>query len=81
MAQILGLILLSFFVISILLVPYINLLYKIRFIRQKQKTKDMFDVRTPIFDRLHGHKAGSPLFGNNIPQSTHGNFTDIRIPF
>jgi len=66
MAQILGLILLSFFVISILLVPYINLLYKIRFIRQKQKTKDMFDVRTPIFDRLHGHKAGTPVGGGAL---------------
>jgi phospho-N-acetylmuramoyl-pentapeptide-transferase len=66
MAQILGLILLSFFVISILLVPYINLLYRIKFIRQKQKTKDMFDVRTPIFDRLHGHKAGTPVGGGAL---------------
>lgn len=66
MAQILGLILFSFFVISILLVPYINLLYRIKFIRQKQKTKDMFDVRTPIFDRLHGHKAGTPVGGGAL---------------
>lgn len=66
MAQILGLILLSFFVISILLVPYINLLYRIKFTRQKQKTKDMFDVRTPIFDRLHGHKAGTPVGGGAL---------------
>lgn len=66
MAQILGLILLSFFIISILLVPYINILYKIRFIRQKQKTKDLFEVRTPIFDRLHSHKAGTPVGGGAL---------------
>lgn len=63
MVQILGLILLSFFVISILLVPFINLLYKLKFQRQEQKTKDMFESRTLIFDRLHAHKAGTPVGG------------------
>jgi len=66
MVQILGLILLSFFVISILLVPYINILYKIKFIRQKQKTKDLFEARTPIFDKLHAHKAGTPVGGGAL---------------
>lgn len=66
MVQILGLILLSFVVISVLLVPFINLLYKIKFQRQHQKTKDMFEVRTPIFDRLHGHKAGTPIGGGAL---------------
>lgn len=66
MVQILGLILLSFFVISVLLVPYINLLYKIKFIRQKQKTKDIFEIPTPIFDRLHAAKAGTPVGGGAL---------------
>src|SRR3989344_831551 len=66
MVQILGLILLSFFVISVLLVPYINILYKIRFQRQKQKTRDLFEARTPIFDKLHQHKAGTPLGGGAL---------------
>ena len=66
MTQILGLILLSFFVISILLVPYINLLYKIKFTRQKQKTRDIFEVRTRIFDRLHEHKFGTPVGGGAL---------------
>jgi len=66
MTQILGLILLSFFVISILLVPFINLLYKIKFQRQHQKTKDMFESRTLIFDRLHAHKAGTPVGGGAL---------------
>ncbi len=66
MTQILGLILLSFFVISVLLVPFINLLYRIKFQRQHQKTKDMFESRTLIFDRLHGHKAGTPVGGGAL---------------
>ena len=66
MVQLLGLVLLSFFVISILLVPYINLLYKIKFIRQKQKTRDIFEALTPIFDRLHGHKIGTPVGGGAL---------------
>lgn len=63
MVQILGLMLLSFFAISILLVPFINILYRIKFQRQEQKTRDLFEVRTPIFDRLHSHKVGTPVGG------------------
>lgn len=63
MAQIFFLTILSFFTTSLLLVPYINFLYKIKFQRQKQKTKDIFEKRTPIFDRLHSHKVGTPVGG------------------
>lgn len=66
MVQILGLILLSFLVNSVILVPFINLLYKIKFTRQSQKTKDIFDVRTKIFDKLHSHKAGTPVGGGAL---------------
>lgn len=66
MVQILGLILISFFVVSILLVPFINILYKIKFQRQNQKTRDIFESRTPIFDRLHGHKIGTPVGGGTL---------------
>ncbi len=66
MVQILGLLLLSFFVISILLVPFINVLYKIKFQRQKQTTRDIFEVRTPIFDKLHAHKIGTPVGGGAL---------------
>lgn len=66
MVQILGLILVSFFTISILLVPYINLLYKLKFLRQKQKTKDPFAGLAPIFDRLHAHKVGTPVGGGML---------------
>lgn len=66
MVQILSLALLSFFVISILLVPFIDLLYKIKFQRQKQVTRDIFEVKTPIFDKLHSHKIGTPLGGGAL---------------
>lgn len=63
MAQLLGLLILSFFVSSILLVPFIDFLYKIRFRSQDQKTKDMFDKPTPIFDKFHSGKVGTPVGG------------------
>lgn len=66
MLHILALILISFVVISFLLVPYINFLYKIKLQRQKQKTRDIFNVVTPIFDRLHSHKAGTPVGGGAL---------------
>src|SRR3989344_8710022 len=66
MVQILGLIIISFLVVSVLLVPFINILYKIKFQRQKQTTKDLFEHRTPIFDMLHGHKAGTPVGGGAL---------------
>lgn len=66
MDTIIGLILLSFITISILLVPFINLLYKIKFLRKNQKTRDIFLARTPIFDQLHSHKAGTPVGGGAL---------------
>lgn len=63
MAQFLGLLLLSFFITSVLIVPFIDLLYKLRFRRRKQETKDVFEKKTPIFDKLHGWKTGTPVGG------------------
>ncbi len=65
MAQLLGLIILSFFISGVLLVPFIDFLYKLKLRRQKQETRDMFNHRTPIFDKFHGWKAGTP-FGGGI---------------
>jgi len=59
----LGLLLFSFLVTSILVVPFINFLYKIKFQRQKQKTKDFLNEHTPIFDQFHAQKAGTPVGG------------------
>jgi phospho-N-acetylmuramoyl-pentapeptide-transferase len=53
----------SFLVHFLLIVPFINLLYKIRFQRANQETKDAFNNPTPIFDLFHKHKFGTPVGG------------------
>ncbi|MFZ5845661.1 MAG: phospho-N-acetylmuramoyl-pentapeptide-transferase [Patescibacteria group bacterium] len=63
MALLLGLLLFSWFVTSLAYIPFIRLLYKWRFRRLRQKTLDAFDRRTPIFDRFHQKKAGTPVGG------------------
>ncbi len=65
MAQLLGLVLLSIFITGILLIPFIDFLYKMKFRRQKQKTVDMFGKPTPTFDKFNNWKAGTP-FGGGI---------------
>lgn len=63
MALFLGLLIFSFIINSILVVPFINFLYKLRFLRQKQETRDFLGKLTPIFDRFHKHKVGTPVGG------------------
>ncbi|HUS51983.1 MAG TPA: hypothetical protein VMX77_00790 [Candidatus Bathyarchaeia archaeon] len=63
MALILGLLIFSFIFTSVLIIPFINLLYHLKFLRQKQKTKDCLGLRTKIFDKLHSHKVGTPVGG------------------
>jgi phospho-N-acetylmuramoyl-pentapeptide-transferase len=59
----LGLLLFSFLTTSILVIPFINLLYHLKFLRQKQKTLDFQNQRTPIFDKFHVNKSGTPVGG------------------
>jgi phospho-N-acetylmuramoyl-pentapeptide-transferase len=59
----LGILLFSFILTSMAVVPFINLLYKLKLRRAKQETKDAFGKRTPIFDKFHGKKAGVPIGG------------------
>lgn len=63
MERLLGLTISSFFITAILLVPFIDFLYKIKLKRQAQITKDMFNKRTPIFDKFNAHKVGTPFGG------------------
>lgn len=66
MAQYLGLIILSLVITGILLVPFIDFLYKIKFRRSNQETKDMFNQRTPLFDKYHAWKVGTPFGGGAL---------------
>ncbi len=60
----LGLLIFSFIVTSVAIVPFINLLYKLRFQRQKQaNTTDVFGVQTSVFNKFHSGKVGTPIGG------------------
>jgi phospho-N-acetylmuramoyl-pentapeptide-transferase len=63
MAFILGILLVSFIVNSLLYVPFIDFLYRLHFQRQKQVTRDAFGKLTPIFDLFHRRKVGTPVGG------------------
>jgi phospho-N-acetylmuramoyl-pentapeptide-transferase len=63
MEKLLGLTLLSLFLTGILIVPFIDFLYKIKLRRQKQKTVDIFNERTPVFDKFNEWKVGTPFGG------------------
>lgn len=53
----------SFLLHGLALIPFINLLYRMKLQRQNQKTKDAFNIHTPIFDNFNKHKAGTPIGG------------------
>ena len=56
----------SFLTNFILIVPFINFLYKRKFQRASQETRDAFNKPTPIFDKFHQHKKGTPVGGGII---------------
>lgn len=63
MDKVFGFAILSLFITAILIVPFIDFLYKMKLQRQKQKTRDIFNNRTLIFDKLHEWKVGTPIGG------------------
>ncbi|KKT65455.1 MAG: Phospho-N-acetylmuramoyl-pentapeptide-transferase [Candidatus Woesebacteria bacterium GW2011_GWA2_44_33] len=63
MALVLGLLIVSFLLTAVLIVPFINLLYQLKFQRRRQKTKDPMEQPTPIYDRFHRSKTGTPVGG------------------
>lgn len=56
----LGLVIFSFLISSVLIVPFINLLYKLHFTRRKEAPEH---GKIPLFDQLHDKKAGTPVGG------------------
>ncbi|HSX09794.1 MAG TPA: phospho-N-acetylmuramoyl-pentapeptide-transferase [Candidatus Saccharimonadales bacterium] len=63
MIQLLGLMLSSSLITAILLVPFIDFLYKVKLRRSNQVTKDMFNKKTPLFDKFNSWKVGTPFGG------------------
>jgi len=70
MSFFIGLLLISFIIHSMGLIPFINVLYKFRLQRKLQKTKDVFNQPTPIFDTLHRLKVGTPVGGGMLLVAT-----------
>lgn len=63
MGALLGILILSFFVNSILFVPFINLLYKLKLQRANQEFIKEFRRKIPIFSKFNAKKAGTPVGG------------------
>src|SRR3972149_3656634 len=63
MTELLFVLLTSFAITFILAVPFINLLYKLKFQRQREQQKDIFGMITSIVNRLHSWKVGTPNAG------------------
>lgn len=63
MDKVFGFAILSFAITAILLVPFIDFLYKIKLQRKHEKSRDMFNKRTPIFDKFSQGKVGTPFGG------------------
>ncbi|OGM33257.1 hypothetical protein A2803_00200 [Candidatus Woesebacteria bacterium RIFCSPHIGHO2_01_FULL_44_21] len=57
----LGLVIFSFLITSALIVPFINLLYRIKLVRKKEGAGKGKEVS--LFDKLHDIKAGTPVGG------------------
>lgn len=64
MSKLLGILLLSFTTTLVLAVPFINLLYTLKFQRQKESgQKNIFGEITSVVNRLHSWKVGTPNAG------------------
>ena len=63
MQLLLGVLLFSFLINSLLIVPFIDFLYKLKLTRRDQKTKDPLGKRARVFDWFNKRKAGTPVGG------------------
>src|SRR3989338_9493733 len=55
-----GLVIFSFLITSVLVIPFIDLLYKLKLTRRREAPKQ---GKIPLFDKLHDIKAGTPVGG------------------
>jgi len=53
----------SYLLSSVAIVPLINLLYFLKFQRLQQQSRDVFGSLTPVFNLFHRKKAGVPVGG------------------
>ena len=74
----LGLIIFSFLITGVLLVPFIDLLYKFKLTRRKEAPKK---GKIPLFDQLHDVKEGTPIGGGILIVLIVSIIFAILIPF
>ena len=63
MNTLLGFLLFSFTINAALIVPFINILYTLKFQRPSQKISDFMGVINSVYNKLHKKKAGVPVGG------------------
>jgi phospho-N-acetylmuramoyl-pentapeptide-transferase len=63
MTNLLGFLLFSFTLNAALIVPFINVLYQLKFQRPGKKTEDFLGTVNTMFNKLHRKKAGTPVGG------------------
>lgn len=63
MNTLLGFLLFSFTVNAALIIPFIDLLYKLRFQRPGRHTADFLGAVNSVFNKLHHKKSGTPVGG------------------
>jgi len=59
----LGLVLFSFLITGLLVIPFVDLLYKLKLTRRREAPKK---GKVPLFDKLHDIKAGTPVGGGML---------------
>lgn len=64
--KLLGLTILSLVGTGILIIPFIDFLYKVKLRRKNQKTLDIFNKPTPVFDKFNDWKVGTPFGGGAL---------------
>jgi phospho-N-acetylmuramoyl-pentapeptide-transferase len=74
----LGLIIFSFLITSVLVVPFIDLLYKLKLTRPKEAPKK---GKVPLFDKLHDVKAGTPVGGGLLLIAVVSLIFALTFPF
>lgn len=80
LSVLLGVLLFSFTTTSAAIVPFINLLYNLKFQRMEQETRDVFGKLTPVFNLFHHKKAGVPVGGGLLVISVVSILFAVLLP-
>lgn len=80
LSVLLGVLLFSFCVTSVAIIPFINMLYSLKFQRMQQETRDVFGKLTPVFNLFHQKKAGIPVGGGLLVISVVSVIFAVLLP-